>query len=149
MITTNNMNKNPQYFEGTLQLRNPNQEIIDFVADEIEKRDDVWIAKTENQKKGLDLYLSSNKFLKDIGRKLKAKFPGELVESNKLFSRNKLTSKEVYRGCVLFRYYGIKKGEVIEIRGDSIKIISIGKDILGKNIETNKKVHIKFEQLKN
>ncbi len=141
------MDKNPQYFQGVLQLRNPTQQIVDFVAEQIEKKNNVWIAKTAKQKNGVDLYISSNRFLKEIGKKLKQNFVGELIESNSLFSVNRLTSKEVYRGCVLFRYFNIKKGETITIKGDEIKIISIGKKILGKNLQTNKKVHLDFSDL--
>jgi NMD protein affecting ribosome stability and mRNA decay len=89
---------NPQYFQGILQLRNPTQEIIDFIADEIEKRNGrVWIAKRKELKneKGVDLYLSSNQFLKEIGKKLKENFPGELLETARLFSRDSFTSRDV------------------------------------------------------
>lgn len=142
------MTKNPQYFEGILQLRNPSQEIIDFVADAIEKKENVWIARAQKQKNGIDLYISSNKFLKQIGKKLKEMFCGELIESHTLHSRNRQTSKEVLRGCILFRHYNIKKGDIIKVRGESIKVISVGKEISGKNTETNRKVHIKYEQLR-
>ena len=142
------MDKNPKYFEGVLQLRNPSDEIIDFIADEMEKKENVWIAKTEKQKNGIDLYLSSNKFLAYIGKRLKEKFSGELIKTSSLFTRNKLTSKEVMRGCTLFRYYDIKKGDILKIRGEPIEVISIGNDIFGKNLKTNKKTHIKFEQLR-
>lgn len=143
------MDKNPQYFQGVLQLRNPTQEIIDFVAKEIEKKKTTWIAKTENQKNGIDLYLSSNRLLKDLGKKLNSKFCGELIETCSLHTKSKQTGRDLYRGCILFRYYNIKKGDIIQVKGDSIKVIAIGKDILGKDILTNKKVHIKFDKLKN
>lgn len=142
------MDKPNQYFEGTLQLRNPSQKIIDFVADEIDRHDNVWIAKTKKVKNGIDLFISSNKLLMGIGRKLKHHFTGELVNSKTLFSQDHMTSKCVYRGCVLFRHFDIKNGDTLEVRGDRIKIISIGSDIFGKNLKTNKRVHIKFSELK-
>jgi NMD protein affecting ribosome stability and mRNA decay len=141
------MDKPEQYFEGVLQLRNPTQDIIDFVARQIEKTDDVWVAKTKQHKSGIDLYLSSNKFLKHIGKKLNSSFCGELKESRSLFSKNRLTSKAIYRGCVLFTAHDVKVGDTINIKGDKLKIIKIGKDILAKNIENNNKVHISFSQL--
>jgi NMD protein affecting ribosome stability and mRNA decay len=138
---------NKQYFEGVLQLRNPTEEIVDFVANEIEKNTDVWIAKTKKQNNGIDLYISSNKFLTQIGKKLKANFSGQLTKSSSLYTRSKLTSKEVHRGCILFRHFDIKKGDTITVKGEEVKVISIGKDILGKT-KDNKKVHIKFDQLR-
>ncbi|MBD3163641.1 hypothetical protein GF323_00405 [Candidatus Woesearchaeota archaeon] len=142
------MDKNPKYFEGVLQLRSPSLEIIDFVAAEIEKKEIVWISKTVKQKNGIDIYISSNKFLKQLAKKLKSKFSGELVETRSLFSKNRQTSKPVYRGCVLFRNYNLKKGQIIKHRGDSIKIISLGRDILGRSMKNNKKVHIRFGELR-
>jgi NMD protein affecting ribosome stability and mRNA decay len=142
------MDKPKQYFEGTLQLRNPTQEIIDFVADAVDKRGNVWIAKTKKVKNGIDLYLSSNKFLREIGRKLKSRFGGQLITSRSLFSQDHMTSKRVYRGCVLFRHYDVKIGDVIDVRGDKIKVLSLGNDIFGKDIKTGKKVYVKFDQLR-
>lgn len=96
-------NKHPNYFEGTLQIRNPNEEVINFIKNQFRNNDKVWISKAVKLKTGIDYYVSSNTFLKQIGKKLKKSFKGELKFSKKLFSRNHLTSKEVYRGTVLFR----------------------------------------------
>ena len=142
------MDRPKTYFEGVLQLRNPTPAIIDFVADEVEKTPSVWIAKTKKLKNGIDLFLSSNKFLADIARKLKDNFTGEILRSNTLFSEDKQTSKVLYRGCYLFRYYDIKKGDKVIIRGQTIQIIAIGKELLAKDMETQRKVHIKFADLK-
>ena len=92
-----------QYYEGTLQIRNPNQEVINFISNQFKNNEKVWIAKQEKQKAGIDLYISSNKFLLSLGKKLKKSFKGELKISTKLHSRNRLTSKEIHRVTVLFR----------------------------------------------
>ena len=42
------IDRHPDYFEGTLQLRNPSTELIKYVRNEIKKRKGVWIA---NEKK--------------------------------------------------------------------------------------------------
>jgi NMD protein affecting ribosome stability and mRNA decay len=63
----------------------------------------VWIAKEEKQKTGIDYYVSSNKFLLSLGKKLKKSFKGELKTSRKIHTKNKLTSKDVYRVTVCFR----------------------------------------------
>ena len=95
------MDKN--YYEGKLQLRNPNQEVVNFISNQFKNNEKVWIAKTEKQKNGIDLYISSNKFLMALGKKLKKSFQGELKLSRKLFSKSRLTSKAIYRVTVLFR----------------------------------------------
>ncbi len=98
------MDKNPDYFEGTLQLRNPHEEVLNFIRNQFKNNSKVWIAKEERLKTGIDLYISSNKFLLSLGKKLKKSFKGELKISRKLFTKNRLTSKMVYRMTVLFRF---------------------------------------------
>jgi len=93
----------PNYYEGILQLRNPNEEVVNFVRNQFKNNEKVWIAKQENLKTGIDLYISSNKFLLALGKKLKNSFKGELKTSRKLHSRNRVTSKNIYRVTVLFR----------------------------------------------
>ena len=139
------MDKNPKYFEGTLQLRGCTQEIIDFIASEMEK-DNVWVAKSRKQKNGIDLDVSSNKFLKDIAKKLKAKYPGVVKQSSSLFTRKRLTQKEVHRGTLLFKYVDIEKGKKISYKGEEYTVVSWGNDILVKDSK-NKKKHLKFTQL--
>jgi NMD protein affecting ribosome stability and mRNA decay len=97
------MDKNPQYFQGILQIRNPNEEVIRFVMNQFKNNEKVWIAKEEKQKTGIDYYVSSNKFLLSLGKKLKKSFKGELKTSRKIHTKNKLTSKDVYRVTVCFR----------------------------------------------
>ena len=141
------MEKNSQYFEGILQLRNPNKEILDFAVNLVEEREGVEIMQKEKVTNGFDLYLTSQKFLQTIGKKLKNHFHGELKISRKLHTRNRITAKEVYRVNVLFRMPKFKKGDVIDYRGDKIKIVGIGKRILAKNLETGKKLTFNFKDL--
>jgi NMD protein affecting ribosome stability and mRNA decay len=142
------IDRHPKYFEGILQLRNPTQQIIDFVADTVDSKSDVWIARTVKQKDGVDIFLSSNKFLREIGRMLKTKFHGELLESKRIFTRNSYTSKDVYRGCILFKHYDVKKGDILTIRGDEIEVLGVGKYIMGRYVSNHQKVRLKFDQLR-
>jgi|TARA_B100001971_G_C18114028_1_gene495801 NMD protein affecting ribosome stability and mRNA decay len=143
----NTKNKHDQYFEGTLQLRNPNDEVINYIERRVNERDDVFIAKAEKVTNGIDFYLSSNRFLKNLGKKLQKKFKGELKLSPKLFSRNRQTSKNVYRLNVLFRLPTCKCGDIIKIRGEKIKVLKLGNKIFGKNRDTGKKVNIDYKEL--
>jgi len=94
---------NLQYYEGILQIRNPSEEVLNFICNQFENNQKVWIAKHEKLKNGIDFYISSNKFLLALGKKLKKSFKGELKTSRKLHTRNRVTSKAVYRVTVLFR----------------------------------------------
>jgi len=95
-----------EYFEGVLQLREVNKEVIDFCLDDIKRlshKGGIFFSKIEEVRNGLDLYCSSNKYLQHIGKTLKKKFKGELKTTARLFSKNRQTSKDVYRVTVLFK----------------------------------------------
>ena len=139
----------PNYFQGILQLRDCKEEVIDFVNNQIKKanREDVYVSKSVRIKNGIDLYLTSNKFLRSLGKKLKKHFNGQLKESEKLFSRDRQTGKEVYRLNVLFRLIDIKRGEIINHKGKRLKIMSIGNKIQTKDLDTGKRTYINFKEI--
>ena len=139
--------RNNQYFEGTLQLRNPDEKIINYVEKAVKEAKKVFIARTVKTTNGIDLYLSSNKFLRSLGNKLKRKFRGELKESPQLFTKNRQTSKNVYRLNVMFRLHGLKIGDVVTVREERIKITSVGKKVFGKELKTGKKVTVDIKEL--
>ena len=96
-------NKNPQYFEAIIQLRNPNDEIVNFITNQVKKRKGAFIAKTLRVMNGVDFYISDQRFARALGNRMKKSFKGELKTSRKLFSRNRQTSKDEYRVTVCFR----------------------------------------------
>ena len=92
------------YFEGILQLRNPNAEAVRYIHNQFRKNSKEWISNVVELKSGgIDFYVSSNRFLKILGRRLKNAFKGELKLSKKIYSINRQTSKNVYRGTVMFK----------------------------------------------
>ena len=139
--------KNNQYFEGKLQLRNCKADILDFVAEQIEKeKGRIWIAKEVKSKVGIDLYLSSNKFLRKLGRLLKHKFECVIKESSKLHTETK-DKKKLYRGTVLCKMPDFRVGDIGIFKGDEVEIISIGEKIILKNTKTGKKKTHKFDDV--
>ena len=136
------------YFQGILQLRDINEEILSFVHNQIKKRGDVAVTKTVKLANGLDLYITSQKFIRILGKKLKDSFGGELKISAKLHTTNR-QGKELYRVNALFRLSKYKKGDIVSVRGDELRLISIGKKIFAKNIKTGKKVTIRNKELFN
>jgi len=138
--------KPSSYFEGTLQLRNVNDEVINFAVREIENNN-VNIAKTKQFENGIDLYVSKQRFLRTLARMLQKKFGGQIIVSRKLHTKSRLTGRDLYRVNVLFRLPYFKKGDVIEYRGDKIKIVNMGKKIFAKDIVTGKKLNLGYKDL--
>ncbi len=91
------------YYQAIIQLRPSTKELEKFIEDAFKDKNNVWIAKRVNLKTGVDYYISSNKFARGLGVQLKRKFGGSLKESAKLFSRDKITSKDLYRVTICFR----------------------------------------------
>ncbi|MFH1209562.1 MAG: NMD3-related protein [archaeon] len=94
---------NTQYFESILQLRPFNQEVLDYVIKKIKENGTVFISKEIQLKTGIDLYLSSNRFAIALGKMLRKRFKGTVKLSRSLYSRDKQTTKLLYRVTVCFR----------------------------------------------
>ena len=90
------------YYEAILQLRPFNKELIDFALEQI-KNSNCEIVKQEELKTGINLYLSSKRFAVTVSKKLKRKFPGTVKITRSILTRNRLTSKDIYRATVCFR----------------------------------------------
>lgn len=135
------------YFEGILQLRNINNDVVEFSINEIEKQGNIFISQIKKVTNGIDIYLSSQRFLRNLGIKLQNHFPGQMIISKKLHTRSRMSGKELYRVNLLFRLPKFKKGDIIEYKGDKIKIISIHNKVFAKDIKTGKKLHINFKDL--
>ena len=138
----------PNYYQGILQLRDVNDEILSFVRNQIKKRDDAAITKTVKFPNGIDLYITSQKFIRILGKKLKESFGGELKISSKLHTRSK-QGKDLYRVNVLFKLSKYKNGDVVSVRGDKVRIIRMGKKIFAKNLKTGKKMTVRSSDLPN
>jgi NMD protein affecting ribosome stability and mRNA decay len=137
--------KRPQYFEATLQLRNPNQEVVSFVEQEINSHK-IYVAKVIEIKTGLDYQLADNSFTLALGRKLQQKFGGQLLLTSSLFSQK--DGKDIHRGTVLFRRPNFSKGDIVIYDGEEFKVKSMGKDILLYGITKPRKVHVRYSYQK-
>ena len=93
------------YYQAIIQLRPADPEVIRFLENSIANNGAVWIAKKIRLKTGIDYYISSNKFARSLGKKMKKSFKGVLKESTKLYSRDKHTSKDLHRVTICFRLY--------------------------------------------
>jgi len=138
----------PDYYQGILQLRDINEEILSFTHNQIKKRGNVAVTKTVKHTNGLDLYITSQKFIRILGKKLKESFGGEIKISSKLHTKNR-QGKELYRVNVLFRLSKYKKGDIVLVRGDKLRLIRIGKKIFARNLKNGKKVTIRRSDLPN
>ncbi len=132
------------YYEAILQLRDVSQEVVDYVEDEIH-RVKLSVAKVVKLKNGSDYYLSNNSLTRALGKRLKERFGGNNKETASLWGVKK--DREVYRVTVLFRGVPFKKKDIVIYEGDEYKIISLKKDIFMQEVNTGKKVHLKYDNM--
>jgi len=132
------------YFEGVLQLRDVDEEVIAYAVSEAKKQNKkgIFITKKLKVKNGFDIYLTKRRYIHELARELLNKFGGETKPSKKLFSRDKLRSRDIYRVNVLFRQSKFRKGDILNIDEELFKVKNIDKSITIINIKTGKKTSI-------
>ncbi len=136
----------PNYYQGILQLRDINDEMLSFVYSQIKKRGNVAITKTANLPNGKDLYITSQKFIQVIGKKLKESFGGQITTSSKLHTRSK-SGRDLYRVNVLYRPAKYKRGDIVTVRGDKVRLLQVGRRIFALDLKTGKRIRIRNEDL--
>lgn len=137
----------PEYFEGVLQLRDVNDEVIAFVRSQLDKNPDIHIAKEVPLKNGVDISLSSQNFIRKLGKRLQERFGGEVKTSNRLFGTHRQTSKLLYRINVLFRLPKYGKGSIIQYKGESYQVTSVGKKVMTKSVSTGQNRLFSYKDL--
>lgn len=144
--------KKTTYFEGILQIRNDDQNKVKKALDElykimeIEEKRRVFATNIVEMKKGADVYITSQKHIKEIGKKLFSHFGGEIKINEQLFSRDHLRSKHLYRVNVLIRLPDYEIGNVIKVKDKIIYLKNIdGYFIIGKNINDGKSIKINIK----
>src|SRR3990167_3957983 len=136
------------YFEGIFQLRSPTKEVLDFMEHDLQKKGDVFITKKKKLKDGFDMYMTSQRYMQILGRKLQKKFGGELKVSSQLFTRNRQTSKDDYRVNVLYRYHPFAVGEVRNYRGDEVRIMKMSKkQVTIKDVKTGQTSFATYDEI--
>lgn len=103
MLDTDIYCKDSTRYQAKIQLRPKNKEILKFIRAQIKKRKDVFIAKEEFLKEGVDIYITDQRFARSLGKKIKDNFKGDLKITRTLKTRNRQTSKDVYRATICFR----------------------------------------------
>ena len=130
------------YFEGVLQLRHSSKEVVDWVHKRIKEDDKARIAKEKKTVNGIDIYLSDQHYLQNLGRKIRQRFFGILKVSKRLHTVHKMTSRHLYRVTVLFRELPWKRGDVIRVHGDEMRILGLNGRMKLQDIKTCQKKDI-------
>jgi nonsense-mediated mRNA decay protein 3 len=140
--------KGTQYFEGILQLRNPHDYVFSFIDQEVSKVADkgIFINRSIDVDNGVDLYMTNKTFINNLARNIVKRFGGLLKVNPQLFSRNKQTSKNIYRLNVSIELPNFHVGDVVKYEDKVLKITSLGKNISGINLDNDKKIVFQYKK---
>ncbi len=105
------------YYQAKIQIRPYNEEVVRFINNQVKRDKKVFVSKVLMNKGGIDFFVSSNKFARIVGKKLKKSFKGELIESVKLHTRDRIKSKNLYRVTVCFRLNPFEKSPNRQVDG--------------------------------
>lgn len=138
------------YFLSIIQLRVKDEaqfnvikraldDIHEFVEKLFEKDNKQYISKIEDQKNGVDLFLSTNELMNHIISHLKTKFYFVLKRSKKLMGRDIQRSKNLYRLKTLIKFLPIEKKDRILIDNSEYIVENITKNkIILRSENSNK-----------
>lgn len=130
------------YYEGQLQIRNADQEMIDYIEKDIIDND-IYVAKKIKQKNGFDYNLSSRRYIFTIARKLGQKYGAILKFSSKLVTKSKQTGKDLHRLNALVQFPEYKKEDILETEHTVMQVQRMEKEkITGIDLVTSKKITI-------
>ncbi|MFX1389673.1 MAG: NMD3-related protein [Promethearchaeota archaeon] len=134
------------FYLSIIQLRVKEQDQFDliekvingvykFVEDLFEKNQRFYISKMEDQKYGVDLYLSTTELMNYIVKFLKSKYNFILKRTKKLVGRDNQRGKNLYRFKTLVKFLPVSVDDVILINNLNYFVEKI----------TNKKVFLRAE----
>lgn len=130
-----------KYFTGILQLRNINNEILEYL-ERIIKEKNIIITKKKKVKNGIDLYFYDKHKILQISELLLKNFGGFVNKGAKLFSKDRQTSKEIYRLNVCYIAPKYKLHDIIISNDKVYKIIKLGKRIKVIDLSTGNKTSL-------
>ena len=142
-------NDHGQAFNGILQLRNPTDEVLKLIEDELIKvHSKSWYClKKQAVKNGYDYQFNNSQITRYIGKRLQQTTGGQLEMTARLVTRSKETSKDLHRITILFRIPKYKKGDVVDYKGHDVKILNFGKKVYIQDVKTHKKQEVAYDRI--
>jgi len=139
------------YFLSIIQLRVKDEkdfdlikqvleEINEYVERIFEKDHRQYISKVEDQKYGVDLYLSTNELMNYLIKFLKTNYYFLLKRSKKLVGRDSQKGRNLYRLKTLIKFLPIKNNDIISIENQNYIVENITKNKVILRSENNTKL---------
>ncbi|MFW9828771.1 MAG: NMD3-related protein [Candidatus Thorarchaeota archaeon] len=115
-------------------------EINDFVEQQFEKDQKHYISKIEDQKYGVDLYLSTIELMNYLVSFLKSKYNFLLKRTKKLVGRDNQRGKNLYRFKTLIKFLPVRINDLISINNQNYIVENMTKNKVILRGENNTKL---------
>ncbi len=145
--------KNTPYFEGILQLRNTAyrqfRDVVTFIQEEALGKQDkgIFITRQEDVPGGVDFYITSQKYIQQVAQLVLSKFGGTLKVNPQIFTRDRQTSKDVYRINVLVKLPLFNEGDILKIKEQVVLVRGMsGKLLQGVDLRSHKTVRVQYDE---
>ncbi|RMF55032.1 hypothetical protein D6745_03365 [Candidatus Woesearchaeota archaeon] len=134
--------RNSQYYEGILQIRNPYKEVMSFIRQQETKMNKrgIYINRKNEVVNGFDFYFSDSKFLKNFVYQVQSKYGGTVKINSHLYSRDYLTSKNIYRLNAVIRFPEFHVSDVLVVKNSPVMVEKLSKKVIGRNLRTKKRI---------
>ncbi|MFX0105013.1 MAG: NMD3-related protein, partial [Candidatus Hodarchaeota archaeon] len=129
--------KNERQFDLIKQVL---EEINEYVEGIFEKDHRQYISKVEDQRYGVDLYLSTNELMNYLIKFLKTNYSFLLKRTKKLVGRDSQRGRNLYRLKTLIKFLPIKNSDIISIENQNYIVENITKNKVILRSENNTKL---------
>jgi NMD protein affecting ribosome stability and mRNA decay len=126
------------YFEGTLQLRNPREGVINAIEEIMQSTPENHLSRARDVKGGIDFEFTNQEHMVWLTYELRKRFGGIVRKNAKLHTYDHQRSKKVYRLTCLIRLPSFKEEDVIQTKKRLMKVTSMGATVKGWDLERRK-----------
>ncbi|MFX1303914.1 MAG: NMD3-related protein [Promethearchaeota archaeon] len=139
------------YFLSIIQLRVKDEKQFDLIKEVLEEINEYverffeedhrqYISKIEDQKYGVDLFLSTNELMNHLIKFLKTNYYFLLKRSKKLVGRDSQKGRNLYRLKTLIKFLPIRNNDIISIENRNYIVEKITKNKVILRSENNTKL---------
>lgn len=135
------------YFEGVLQLKNPTNEVMDYIDSQFKKieKKGIFVTDQKESKAMVELFITDQTYLKVLAQNIQKQFGGKLSMNETLFSHNRQSGKDLYRLTILLVLPSLKKQDIIYFKKRIYIITNLSDKIIIKDIENENKTKISYD----
>lgn len=136
-----------EYFEGIVQLRDVDEGVVEKVLKLIERDGRAVVTNIQRVRGGWDLFLSSQKYVRVLARKLPVLLGGVVKTTATLHTRDK-TGRDLYRVTLAWRPLKVGKGDEVWFKGRKWRVLHAGEQVQIQDVVSGEKRRVKDEDVR-